>query len=132
MNFKVIPSGLVQGGTASYVLDPTNGVISYNAFIKVGKWFISKTYQFQGTYTVDKALLDSSNVSVGKVIIVGDLNMKIVNVMPTSALVSLSINGQSATGTATLLTSLPQVQLQSVDAIITVLGMQLSLAIRPA
>lgn len=130
MSYKVLPNGLVQGGMASYILNAVTGSIAYRASIRVGKWFFSKTYEFQGSYLVDPALLNPTNLAVGKVITIGQLQMKVVSLNPTSAMVSLIVLGQSVTGTAILATTNPVLSLSSLDAKGRVLGLDLVLGLR--
>lgn len=130
LNFKVLPNGLVQGGMASYFLDAAKGLINYRASIRVGKWFLSKTYESQVTYQADPTLLNPTNLVVGKVITIGSLQMKVVSLAQNSALVALTVVGQNATGTAILLTNLPVVTLKSLDATVNVFGMDLVLGLR--
>jgi hypothetical protein len=131
MNFTILSNGLVQGGSASYSVDQF-GVVTYQASVKVGKWFLSKTYQSQGTYKVDPAILSPENISLGKVITIGALVMTVLSVNTTQALVSLVIAAQSATGNATLLNNGPVIVLNTIDATVSVLGMKLSIGLRPA
>lgn len=130
-NFTVISNGLVQGGTASYTLDSVTGTIAYQAAIKVGKWFISKTYNFSGTYQVDPAILNPANLSVGKTITMGPLQMRVVSITQNSAMVSLSVPG-SATGTAILSTNQPVLTINALDATVSVMGLSLVLGVRAA
>lgn len=132
MNYKILPNGLVQGGSAIYFLNAATGVIDYGSSIRVGKWFLSKTYKFNGTYHVDPSLLNPTNLTVGKVIKIGDLVMRVTSLSHGTALVSLFITGQSATGSAILSTSGSVVTLTSLDAVVTILGMQLSVGVRPS
>ncbi len=129
LNFKVLPNGLVQGGMASYLLDAT-GLITYRASIRIGKWFLAKTYESQGQYQVDPQLLKPSNLVVGKVITIGSLQMKVMSLSPNTALVSVSIFGQKANGSAILATNLPVVTLQSLDSSVNVFGVDLIVGLR--
>lgn len=130
VNFKVLPNGLVQGGFASYLLNAQTGVIIYRASIQVGKWFLSKTYESHGQYQVDPTLLNPTNLQVGKVITIGSLQMKVMSLSQGTALVAITIQGQSATGTAILNTQGPVIALQSLDATVTVIGLTLAIGLR--
>lgn len=130
LNYKVLSNGLVQGGMASYVLDEAKGLITYRASIKVGKWFLSKTYESHGQFQVDPTLLNPTNLVVGKVITIGSLQMKVVSLGQNTALVSIVIIGQNASGTAILSTNLPVIALQTLDASVNVFGMELVVGVR--
>jgi hypothetical protein len=128
--FSILSNGLVQGGSASYSVDPL-GVITYQASVRIGKFFLSKTYSSQGTYKIDPATLNPSNLAVGKVITIGSLVMTVVSLLGSQAVVSLAVIGQQATGTATLLTDSPVVVLSTLDATVSVYGFNLQLGLRP-
>lgn len=130
-NFRVLQNGLVQGGFASYLLNSQTGQIIYRASIKVGKWFLTKTYESKGTYQIDPTLLSPTNFTVGKTISVGALQIKVVSLSMGTALVSLTIAGQQTSGTAILSTASPVVSLQSLDATVRVLGMDLVVGLQP-
>jgi len=131
--FNVLPNGLVQGGTAAYSLDAASGTIAYRAAIKVGKWFLSKTYETNGAYKVDPTLLNPTNLTVGKVLQIGDLQMRVQSLGQNTAMVALTVGGAlKGTGTAILLTNQPVVALNAVDAAVSAYGMSLVLALRPA
>jgi hypothetical protein len=129
-NFKVMQNGLVQGGFASYLLSPSTGQIIYRASIRVGKWFLTKTYENHGTYQIDPTLLNPTNITVGKVLTIGDLQMKVMSLAQNTAIVSISIIGQDATGTAILSLVTNVVALQALDATVKVLGMSLVIGLR--
>jgi hypothetical protein len=130
--FTVMPNGLVQGGSALYSLDPTTGSIAYRAAVKVGKWFLSKTYEASGTYKVDPTLLNPTNLSVGKVLQIGDLQMRVQSLGQSTALVALTVGGAlKGSGTAILTTNEPVVALNAIDATVTAYGMSLALSLRP-
>lgn len=130
MNFLILPNGLVQGGSASYSIDRF-GTITYAISVKVGKWFLSKTYSSQGTYKIDPAMLSPENLAPWRNITIGSLAMTVVRVTGNQALVSVIVSGQDATGRAILLTDGPILTLSSLDATVGVFGMNLALMFRP-
>lgn len=131
MKFKILQNGLVRGGSASYEVDPS-GLIKYRGSIKVGKWLISKTYNFEGKHQIDPTLLAPGSLAPGNTIVVGYLVMKVMSLGQGSALVSLAVTGEQATGTAILNTSKKVIELQTLDATVTVMGMQLAIGLRQA
>jgi hypothetical protein len=131
-NFKILPVGLVQGGSASYLLNEVSGEITYRASIKVGKWFFSKTYEKSGKYSVVLALLSSDGFEFGKKISIGPLRMLVDKVLPASVRVSLLIDGQDAAGFATVMTDGKFAELRTLDADVTVSGFALKILVRPA
>lgn len=129
LRFKILPNGLVKGGSVSYEIDP-DGTVHYEAHILAGKWFVTIPYDYSGKYPVDTALLDPKRFVVGQTIIVGKLQLRVASMGQTTALLALSLPGYKATGTAILSTTSSLATLLSMDATASIAGFSVMLGLR--
>lgn len=130
-NFKVVPSGVIKDGQASVTVDSNSGSVSYTASVKYGVAFFSSTYVVPpGTYSVPPAdLLSSVIKSVGQVLAFGPVTLTVESISAKSCVVDMVINGQGATGKATLDTSQQLLQVISGSFQGKVLGMNVNVNI---
>lgn len=128
-NYVFLPSGMIQGGTMSYSADPLTGLINYSVAVKISKWFLSTTETKSGSCTVDPKLLSPSSLSVGYSMTIDGVTSKVVSMSNGTACLSLS---GKATGSAVVSTIGPVIELVSLDANATVMGMSIQLGLRPA
>lgn len=128
-NYRILPNGLVKGGTASYALGA--GTIEYVASVVAGKWIFTKTYDFKGTYKLDVPLPAPETLKVGQEIHIGPVRLIVVLVHDASVVLSFTIEGQQARGSATIAKWAP-LWLLSLDCSAKISGYDIILQVRPA
>lgn len=132
MQFNIEKDGLVRGGTAFYHADVDTGVIKYQAAIKVGISFFTKTYETEGRYVVDpKLLLCETMNEAGERVQLGNVEFVVVqNIDGVRSLVNVRVLDQDISGLATVSLVGKTIELLSLDATAKVYGMSLSLKLR--
>ena len=128
-NFKIIPAGNVQSGTATYSFDPATGKITYN---------VATTYKIFGIYPkdinedgwtfVDPKKMLSATVKPGAVLDFGAFKVTVEKVTGATAVCAVETTGNiSAQGTAQISIGGQYVKIHSLSAKGSDLGMAIDL-----
>lgn len=92
MKLRVVPQGLIEGGSADITADPQTGVVTYSGTIDAGiGWFV-KHFSDNGNLKLDPALLKSANLKLGQEFTFPAVHIQIVSLAEKSAAANVTIS----------------------------------------
>ena len=122
--YQVLPAGLVRGGMVSYEADLATGAVAYNASVKAGIGFLTKTMNFSGSYSIPLETLKSANLpkEPGGTITVGPLTLTLADIQGVYSHFMFTAPFHNLKGEAQVLTNAEFISIASGNAAAEVSG----------
>lgn len=113
MHYRILKDGVVHGGWAEYAIFSDNH-IRYVGNIELRALFVSMDKDFSGSYTADPGVLDSAAYrTVGTQEKIESVSLEVLEVDGDRSRVSVKTDDGVADGEVWVITSGPQIVLQS-------------------
>jgi hypothetical protein len=127
--FRILPDGIIQGGTAYY--DYADGLITYDVEVDVKLFIFTQTKKYHGVYEVDPAIVKAAAFDeIGETQLIGNVEFTVLSIDGNEATVAIRVLDQDMAGVALVGLSDPElIAILSLNAKAAVMGMTLNLSL---
>lgn len=125
---NIRPDGnLVNGGSASYTLDPLTGHVTYSALLIAHYLFSNHNFNSNGVYSVDPKMLKSADVKEGQVLQFGKVSITVQKIENKMAQCLVVVPDPKIEGNAIVSLIGDIIELKSISATGSIYGMSFTL-----